>query len=102
MLVITGTILLGAQSDIATITQILANRAKRSRRDKGCIDYAFSVSVENPNEIRLIEKWESEELLNLHLQIPDPEFNLALETSAITEAKVIAYEAASDRTLLDR
>ena len=78
MLVTTGTIQLGEQTDVPGITQVLSNRAKRSRKDKGCIDYAFSVSVENPKEIRLIEKWESEELLNQHLQIPDPEFSRAL------------------------
>ena len=102
MLVITGTIKLGPESDLSTIKQVLSNRAQRSRKDKGCIDYAFSISVEDPREIRLIEKWESEELLNLHLQIPDPEFNGALETAELTEAKVIAYEAVNDRTLLDR
>jgi len=102
MLVITGVIKLGAEADFSTIAKILANRAQRSRSDNGCIDYAFSVSVENPREIRLIEKWENEELLNLHLQIPDPEFNTALATADISQAKVVAYEAGTERTLLDR
>lgn len=102
MIVITGVIQLAQQSEFETVERILKNRAQRSRKDQGCIDYSFSINVEDPYEIRLIEIWESEELLNLHLQIPDPEFDQAISTAEIQRATVIAHTSHEQRTLLSR
>lgn len=77
-------------------------RAQRSRKVKGNLDYSFSVSLEDPTEIRLTEKWESDELLQAHLQLPDEEFNQFIATAKIESAVVIANEVSSERELLKR
>ena len=102
MIVITGVIQVGKPAEIKAVEQSLKNRAQRSRNDKGCIDYSFSISVEDPAEIRLVEIWESEELLNEHLQIPDPEFDNVISTADIKKATVVAHTSQEQRTLLSR
>ncbi|MFT7129148.1 MAG: quinol monooxygenase YgiN, partial [Gammaproteobacteria bacterium] len=70
MLIITGIIKASSETELNRVKNALINRAVRSRQDEGNIDYAFSVNIEDPTEIRLTEKWESEALLNAHLAIP--------------------------------
>ena len=79
MLIITGIIKTSSEKELEQVKSALIKRAAKSRQDEGNIDYAFSVNIEDPTEIRLTEKWESEELLNAHLQIPDEEFSAVVE-----------------------
>ena len=39
-----------------------------SRDEDGCIDYAYAADLIDPSLIRVIERWESREALNRHLQ----------------------------------
>jgi len=41
-----------------------------SRAEKGCEDYTFSVELENPNVMRITERWESMAILQAHFQTP--------------------------------
>lgn len=102
MLTVTGTIKIESKEEVDRITSALQRRAERSRHDEGCLDYVFSVSLEDPTEIRVFEKWESEEALNAHLQIPDEEFNEFLQTAKITSAIVLVSEISSEREMLRR
>lgn len=43
-------------------------QAKRTRREVGCLEYAFSADAEQPDLVRLIELWESMDDLKAHLQ----------------------------------
>ncbi len=102
MLVITGIIKTESIDEVEGVKEALAARAKRSREDEGNIEYAFSVNVEDPTEIRLVEKWQSEALLNAHLEIPDEAFNAAMAGTKIVTARVVSNEATEERVLLDR
>ena len=102
MLVITGIITVESESEIEPVKAALCRRAEKSRQDDGNIDYAFSQNLENPKEIRLIEKWESEELLNAHLEIPDEGFNNAMAAAKIVSARVVSNEVLDERVLLER
>ena len=102
MLVITGTIKLKSIEEFERVKTLLAGRTEKSRVDVGNIDYVFSQSIEDPTEIRLIEKWESEDALNAHLQIPDDEFSAVIGSAKLQSAAVVSYEVTSERTLLER
>lgn len=102
MILVTGTIRVGSESVLTKVRQALINRAVRSRGDEGCLDYNFATSFENPLEIRLIEVWQNEELLQAHLQIPDPEFSDLLANVEFESAIVTANEVSGSRTLLER
>lgn len=102
MVIISGTIKVESEEELARVKAALIGRAARSRRDAGNIDYVFSQSLEDPTEIRLIEKWESEDLLNAHLQVPDEEFNTLIATARIEKAVVNASDVTNDRILMER
>mgnify|MGYP001191211439 CR=1 FL=1 len=91
MLIITG-----------TIKDALMRRAQRSRADEGNMDYVFSQNLEDPTEIRLTEKWESEATLTAHLQISDDEFAEVVGSAKIESAVVTSNEVTKERELLNR
>ncbi|MEM1437012.1 MAG: antibiotic biosynthesis monooxygenase [Pseudomonadota bacterium] len=102
MILITGTIVLESEAELGTVRDALARRAARSRSDDGCIDYQFSISLDNPCEVRLVEAWESEEQLQAHLAVPDPEFSSVLGRSRIESALVEAHEVTATREMMRR
>ncbi len=102
MLIVTGTIKLESADALAQLMSKLAGRAKRSRKDEGCLAYTFSVNIEDPSEIILTEKWESEALLNAHLAIPDEEFSAAIGAAKIESAVVVSNEVTAEKELLKR
>lgn len=102
MLIVSGIIKVESEEELARVKPALAGRAERSRKDAGCLDYAFSVSVDDPTEIRLFEKWTSQADLDAHLAIPDPEFNELLGTAKITSAVVTVAEAPEEREMMRR
>ncbi len=102
MLIISGTIKLESTTEVTRVRDALVRRARKSRNDEGNIDYVFTQNIEDPTEIRLIEKWESEAALNSHLQIPDEEFNQVLATAKITSAVVVASPVGEEKELMER
>jgi quinol monooxygenase YgiN len=102
MLIVSGTIKVASEEELARVQPALAGRAERSRRDAGCLDYAFSVSLDDPTEIRLIEKWASQADLDAHLAVPDPEFSELLATAQITAAVVTVADTSEEREMMRR
>ena len=102
MIIVTGIIKLESVEELDNTKTALMNRARRSRSDAGCIDYAFAQNLEDPTEIRLIEKWENGELLKAHLAIPDEEFGTLLSTAKITSAIVVSCESEEEQVLMQR
>ena len=102
MLIVSGIIKVESEAELERVRAALAGRVERSRQDAGCLDYAFSVSVDDPTEIRLFEKWASQADLDAHLAIPDPEFNDLLATAKITSALITVAEALEEREMMRR
>lgn len=102
MIIVTGKIEVSSSDEIERVRSALVRRAEKSRADEGCLDYVFSVAVDKPTEIRLFEVWESEELLDAHLLVPDEEFNQMLAGAAISSARVVMHEVAESRELMAR
>jgi len=102
MLIVTGIIKTESLEELERVKGALVSRAVKSRGDEGCIAYTFSVNLEDSTEIMLTEKWESEESLNAHLQIPDEEFSSVIGTAKIERAIVVSHEVTSGKELLNR
>jgi quinol monooxygenase YgiN len=69
MIVVNATIVSSAET-IATVREALATMETHSRAESGCQDYTFSVEVNNPDVIRITEKWDSMDDLLAHFQEP--------------------------------
>ena len=102
MVIVLGKITLQTADEAERVQSALIARAKKSRADAGNLEYSFSRSIEDPQEVLLTEVWESEALLMAHLQIPDPDFNSVLATAKIEKATVKAYDGANERVLMAR
>ncbi len=102
MIVVTGTIELENAEELERVKGALIRRAEKSRADEGNVDYVFSLNLENPLQIRLVEYWQSEGLLNAHLMVPDEEFNAVIASAKIKSAVVDLHEVAESRELLRR
>ena len=102
MILVTGKIELASLEEVARVKAALMRRAEKSRADEGCLEYVFSVELDNPRQIRLFEMWQSEELLNAHLMVPDDEFNLLLANADIKTARVDMHDVSTSRELMSR
>ncbi len=43
---------------------------EESRKESGCLTYAFSVDINDPTIMRIYERWESMEALEAHFKAP--------------------------------
>ena len=102
MILVTGTIKFESEQEAKNVSEALIGRAQRSRKDAGCIAYVFSQNLEDSSEIILTEKWESAELLQAHLEIPDEEFGKLLSTAKIATATIVSNESAEEKVLMQR
>ena len=70
-------------------TMILA-----SRKETGCIDYAYSIDLLDPNILRIIERWQDKAALLSHFQEPHMAvFRAALAEIGPRDLQVQMYEA---------
>jgi len=74
---------------------------RETRSEIGCLAYAFATDLDDPNTVRIIERWESEDALARHFATPHmAKFNNALSSAKIVKASVKVYRAELVRTLL--
>lgn len=69
MIVVNGIIETTAEN-IAHLKAAIATMEEASRAEDGCDDYTFSVELNNPNVIRITERWQSVEALKAHFGSP--------------------------------
>lgn len=100
MIIVSGSIKFASVEELENAKQALKDRAARSREDAGCTDYVFSQNLEDPAQILLSEKWESDELLKAHLVIPDEEFGALMATAKIASAIVVSSESGEEQILM--
>jgi quinol monooxygenase YgiN len=54
------------ESDISSVTELLAEQARLSRTEPGCARFEVYHSQTNPHFFMLIEQWESQDHLDRH------------------------------------
>ena len=68
-----------------------------TRREQGCLKYAFSVDVTDPGMVRVTERWESLDAIKAHLASPHmAEFNQAVGALKPKGLDIKAYEVARE------
>jgi len=68
-----------------------------TRREPGCLKYAFSVDVTDPGMVRVTERWESLDAIKAHLASPHmAEFNQAVGALKPKGLDIKAYEVARE------
>jgi len=74
--------------------------AEETRKETGCLEYAFSQDLADPDLVRVIERWEDEAALTAHFATPHmKEFNAAMANAKVVGASVKAYKCEFLRTL---
>jgi quinol monooxygenase YgiN len=79
---------------IEAMTEAITSMEKATREEPGCIDYTFSISISDPNCIRVSEKWESVDALKAHMGAPHMgEFQQAIAAHPPRSAEIKFFEA---------
>ena len=83
-----------SEADIAAMKSAIAAMEKASRDEEGCDDYTFSIELNNPNMVRITERWQSMEALAAHFQTSHmAEFQSAMEKHPPRSTQAYFYEA---------
>ena len=69
MLIVVGEIVV-EEGAIDRVRGALQTMEKESRKEPGCLTYAFAVDINAPTVVRIIERWESMAALQLHFKTP--------------------------------
>ena len=69
MIVVTARIE-ATEATIAAMKSAIAAMEQASRTEAGCLDYTFSVELNDPTCLRITEKWESMDVLRAHFATP--------------------------------
>jgi quinol monooxygenase YgiN len=73
---------------------------KATRKESGCLLYAFAEDIAEPGVLRITERWESWEALKLHGATPHmAAWRAALKDIGVLAREVTAWEAGEMRTL---
>jgi quinol monooxygenase YgiN len=57
-----------SESDIAELKSAIAIMESASQAEEGCDDYTFSIELNNPNVIRITERWHNMAALERHFK----------------------------------
>lgn len=69
MLIVAGEIVVEPGA-VDAVRDALQTMEAETRKETGCITYAFSVDVNDPTMVRIFERWASEAALAAHLKSP--------------------------------
>lgn len=100
MVIVGGTF----EVDPAQRDRYLAEREeamRRSRSERGCLEYVFAADPLEPSRVVLFERWQSQEALDAHLAAlradpPDPTARAVPSLSG----SITVYEVSGSRTML--
>lgn len=74
---------------------IAQKHQEASRKEPGCLEFAFSRDLEDPNCLRFFERWQSDEALAAHLAGPAvAATNAVLPEVVAGKASILKFAAA--------
>jgi quinol monooxygenase YgiN len=69
-MIVVNAVITATADTIAALKDAIATMETASRAEPGCHDYTFSVELNNPDVLRITEKWASMEDLEAHFAMP--------------------------------
>jgi quinol monooxygenase YgiN len=91
MIIVEGWARIGADA-IAQLQPAIRTVVTATLAEDGCISYAMSQDLSDPDVLRIAEKWVDDAALASHFQAPHvATYNLALAEIRATEAAIHAY-----------
>jgi quinol monooxygenase YgiN len=69
MLIVAGEVVVES-GGIDAVRNALRTMETETRKEPGCLTYAFSVDINDPTMVRIFEVWESMEALRQHFEMP--------------------------------
>jgi quinol monooxygenase YgiN len=92
-MIVVNAIITSKPEDIAALQSAIHTMEVASRKETGCDDYTFSVELNDPNRLRITEKWHSVEALKAHMATPHmAEFESAIGAHPPASMEVTFYE----------
>ena len=100
MIIVEGFVQL-APGELDRFRPVAIEMLHETRAEAGCLAYAFASDLDDPNTVRIVERWESEDALARHFATPHvAKFNSALSNAKILKASAKVYRSELVRTLL--
>jgi len=83
-----------ASGNLDAALAISQEHVTRSRTEPGCIEHGVSVSVESPNRLTFVERWDSFALLKAHFAVPaSRQFAAELGKLASSPPQMAVYDS---------
>jgi quinol monooxygenase YgiN len=99
MLIVAGEVVV-EEGAIERVRDALRTMEQATREEPGCRTYAFSVDVNDPTMVRIFERWDSMEVLELHFKTPHmAAFGAAMGQIQPSSMDVKLYEVAGELAL---
>ena len=93
-MIVVNAIIEASAASIAAMQEAIATMEAASRAEPGCHDYTFSVELNNPDVLRITEKWENMEALAAHFSMPHmADFQAAMAANPPRNVTATFYEA---------
>ena len=82
------------------VRDAVAKMEQATRKEAGCLKYAFSVDISDPGMVRVTERWESMDAIKAHMASPHmAEFNKAVMALKPKGLDIKAFEVAKEVAL---
>jgi quinol monooxygenase YgiN len=69
-MIVVNAVVKTTEEEILAIQHAIGVMETASRAEPGCDDYTFSIELNDPNTLRITEKWHSIEALKAHFATP--------------------------------
>jgi quinol monooxygenase YgiN len=69
-MIVVNAVVKTTEEEIVAIQHAIGVMEMASRAEAGCDDYTFSIELNDPNTLRITEKWHSVEALKAHFATP--------------------------------
>lgn len=93
-MIVVNVLIESSAADIDSVKEAIAVMEVASQAEEGCEDYTFSVELNNPNNLRITEKWSSAEALVAHFKTSHmATFQAAMVSLNATSRELNFYEA---------
>ena len=92
-MIVVNAVITATADTIAALKDAIATMETASRAEPGCHDYTFSVELNNPDVLRITEKWASMEDLQAHFAMPHmADFQAAMAANPPQAVEAKFYE----------